>query len=55
MGPKVDAAARFVEQTGRRAAIGGLAQIEAVVQGTAGTQVVPGENVITGGGDQTWP
>jgi carbamate kinase len=41
MGPKVDAAARFVEQTGRRAAIGGLAQIEAVVQGTAGTQVVP--------------
>jgi carbamate kinase len=41
MGPKVDAAARFVEQTGKRAAIGGLAQIEAVVQGTAGTQVVP--------------
>ncbi len=41
MGPKVDAAVRFVQGTGKRAAIGGLAQIEAVVQGTAGTQVVP--------------
>ena len=40
MGPKVDAAARFVEATGRRAAIGGLAEIEAIVDGDAGTQVV---------------
>ncbi len=42
MGPKVDAAARFVEHTGRRAAIGGLADIAAIVDGTAGTQVVTG-------------
>ena len=40
MGPKVDAAARFVEETGRRAAIGGLADIEQIVEGNAGTQVV---------------
>jgi carbamate kinase len=42
MGPKVKAAAQFVERTGRRAAIGGLAEIEAIVDGTAGTQVVAG-------------
>ena len=41
MGPKVNAAARFVESTGKRAAIGGLTQIEEIVAGTAGTQVVP--------------
>jgi carbamate kinase len=41
MGPKVDAAARFVERTGKRAAIGGLADIEKIVDGVAGTQVVP--------------
>jgi carbamate kinase len=41
MGPKVKAAIRFVEHTGMRAAIGGLEQIEAIVAGTAGTQVVP--------------
>jgi carbamate kinase len=40
MGPKVDAAARFVEHTGKRAAIGALGEIEAIVDGTAGTQVV---------------
>jgi carbamate kinase len=40
MGPKVEAAVRFVEATGRRAAIGGLADIEAIVAGTGGTQVV---------------
>jgi carbamate kinase len=40
MGPKVDAAARFVEHTGKRAAIGSLGEIEAIVDGTAGTQVV---------------
>jgi carbamate kinase len=42
MGPKVEAAARFVERTGKRAAIGGLDEIVAIVQGTAGTQVAPG-------------
>ncbi|HZD01120.1 MAG TPA: carbamate kinase [Actinomycetes bacterium] len=40
MGPKVEAAIRFVECTGRRAAIGGLAEIGAIVDGRAGTQVV---------------
>jgi carbamate kinase len=40
MGPKVEAAIRFVERTGKRAAIGGLADIEAIVDGGAGTQVV---------------
>jgi carbamate kinase len=41
MGPKVEAAVRFVERTGKRAAIGGLEQIVEIVAGTAGTQVVP--------------
>jgi carbamate kinase len=40
MGPKVGAAIRFVERTGKRAAIGGLADIEKIVDGEAGTQVV---------------
>jgi carbamate kinase len=40
MGPKVDAAARFVEATGKRAAIGALEDIEAIVAGAAGTNVV---------------
>jgi carbamate kinase len=41
MGPKVEAAALFVEHGGRRAAIGTLADIERIVEGTAGTNVVP--------------
>jgi carbamate kinase len=41
MGPKVDAAVRFVEATGRRAAIGSLADIDGIVEGRAGTTVVP--------------
>jgi carbamate kinase len=40
MGPKVEAAIRFVETTGNRAAIGGLDEIEAIVAGHAGTQVM---------------
>jgi carbamate kinase len=40
MGPKVGAAIRFVDRTGKRAAIGGLEDIEAIVDGSAGTQVV---------------
>jgi len=40
MGPKVNAAVRFVENTGRRAAIGALGDIEAIVSATAGTNVV---------------
>jgi carbamate kinase len=39
MGPKVEAAARFVEATGGIAAIGALADIEEIVAGRAGTRV----------------
>jgi carbamate kinase len=39
MGPKVEAAAQFVERTGKRAAIGALGDIEGIVDGEAGTQV----------------
>jgi carbamate kinase len=47
MGPKVAAAAEFVEGTGRLAAIGALADIERIVAGTAGTTVAPGPAGIT--------
>jgi carbamate kinase len=40
MGPKVQAAIDFVETTGKRAAIGSLEDIEQIVAGTAGTNVV---------------
>jgi carbamate kinase len=40
MAPKIEAAIRFVEGTGKQAAIGGLAEIEAIVDGNAGTRVV---------------
>ena len=40
MGPKVDAAVKFVEATGKRAAIGSLEDIEKIVQGEAGTNIV---------------
>ena len=43
MGPKVEAAAEFVEATGKRAAIGSLDQLDAMVAGTAGTNVVSGQ------------
>ena len=42
MGPKVEAAVDFVNRTGKRAAIGALADIEQIVAGTAGTQIVAG-------------
>ena len=42
MGPKVEAAIDFVLQTGKRAAIGSLADIERIAAGTAGTNIVPG-------------
>jgi carbamate kinase len=40
MGPKVEAAARFASNTGRRSAIGSLADIAGIVAGSAGTNVV---------------
>ena len=39
MGPKIDAACRFVEASGKRAVIGSLDQIEAMLAGSAGTQI----------------
>lgn len=42
MGPKVEAAKRFVRRTGKRAAIGKLEDIAAIVAGDAGTNVVAG-------------
>jgi carbamate kinase len=48
MGPKVEAARAFVLATGRRAVIGSLDQIEAMLAGSAGTQVCP---AAAGGAD----
>jgi carbamate kinase len=42
MGPKVAAATEFVTATGKRAAIGSLDDIDALVDGTGGTQVLEG-------------
>ncbi|WP_307796504.1 carbamate kinase [Actinomadura barringtoniae] len=50
MGPKVEAASRFAAKTGRRAAIGSLNDITAIVEGKAGTNVVPGAPEGSGGG-----
>ncbi len=41
MGPKVEAACRFVERTGGIAAIGSLGDATRIVAGTAGTTVMP--------------
>ncbi|MBM3147010.1 MAG: carbamate kinase [Actinobacteria bacterium] len=41
MGPKVQAACHFVDATGKRAAIGALKDIEQIVEGDAGTQILP--------------
>jgi carbamate kinase len=42
MGPKVAAAIQFAELTGKRAAIGTLNDIDAIVEGKKGTNVIPG-------------
>jgi carbamate kinase len=39
MGPKVDAACRFVTATGKRAAIGALSDLERILAGQSGTTV----------------
>jgi carbamate kinase len=39
MGPKVQAAMQFAEQTGGRAAIGALNEIEGIVAGKKGTNI----------------
>jgi len=41
MGPKVEACARFVHATGRRASIGALEESGAVLAGDAGTTLIP--------------
>jgi len=43
MGPKAEAAARFAAKTGKRAAIGALGDIDGIVAGEAGTNVVRGQ------------
>ena len=47
MGPKVEAACAFVEQTGGIAGIGGLADAQAILAGRAGTLVVPDASEIS--------
>lgn len=41
MAPKVEAAASFVRSTGKRAVIGAMSEVARLVEGTAGTIVVP--------------
>lgn len=41
MGPKVEAACRFVEATGATAGIGRLKDVQAILEGTAGTVISP--------------
>jgi carbamate kinase len=44
MGPKVEAACRFVEATGRMAAIGRLDAAPALLRGATGTIISAGQN-----------
>jgi len=46
MGPKVDAACRFVQATGKRAAIGELGDLSRIIEGSAGTTITPEANGI---------
>ncbi len=50
MGPKVDAACRFVAATGKAAAIGALPDLSRIIAGEAGTTVDPGAASIEYGG-----
>ncbi len=47
MGPKVEAACRFVRATGNRACIGSLKDLSAMIEGTAGTTVTRDTSGIT--------
>jgi carbamate kinase len=49
MGPKVCAACRFVAATGKRAAIGALADLSRIIEGVAGTTVLPEETGVVYG------
>jgi carbamate kinase len=46
MGPKVEAACRFVERTGGWAAIGAIEEAGAIVSGTAGTCIEPARQLL---------
>jgi len=46
MGPKVEAACRFAQATGKKAAIGALADLSRIISGTAGTTVTTQEKGI---------
>jgi carbamate kinase len=46
MAPKIEAACRFVEATGRTAAIGSLAELSGLVEGRCGTVVTPAEAAV---------
>jgi carbamate kinase len=46
MGPKVEAACRFVRSTGKSAAIGALADLSAIMAGNAGTTITTKEKGI---------
>ncbi|HVX32335.1 MAG TPA: carbamate kinase [Solirubrobacterales bacterium] len=46
MAPKVEAACRFVEATGRAAAIGALGDADRIVRGEAGTRVTPAPSAV---------
>jgi len=41
MGPKIEAACAFATQTGNKAAIGALTEIQNILAGTAGTKIIP--------------
>ena len=43
MGPKIEAACRFVERTGHIAGIGALADAAAIIEGHAGTVIWPSD------------
>lgn len=47
MGPKVQAACEFARKTGKTAVIGSLSDIEAIVQGSAGTRISTAKPGIT--------
>jgi carbamate kinase len=47
MGPKVDAACRFAQETGKKAAIGALADLSRIISGEAGTTIAKeGDGVV---------
>jgi carbamate kinase len=54
MGPKVGAACQFVERTGARAVIGSLDQLDELLNGRAGTQVLPTGPELQHGERKAW-